>query len=73
MTDDFLTAAQVAQTLGVSRTTAHRIMREIGRVRTQRVVRVSRDAFDAWVASNTERPRGKRREHDERQLGLFRG
>lgn len=72
----FLTAEQVARRLGVSRTTAHRIMREIGRVRTGRVVRVSREAFEGWLSEHTERPRAKRRGpaagRDDRQLGLFR-
>lgn len=76
----FLTAVEVARALGVSRSTAYRLMRQMGRVRAGRVVRVSREAFDAWVAANTEttarhaaaRDRAQRRARDDqRQLGLF--
>lgn len=51
---DFMTAVEVAAALGVSRTTAYKVMREIGRVRVGRVVRVKRDAFEAWIAAHTE-------------------
>ncbi len=68
---EFLTAAEVASALGVSKTTAYKVMRDIGCVRVGRVVRVSREAFDAWVASHTERPRPRPREpREERQLTL---
>jgi excisionase family DNA binding protein len=67
----FLTAADVASALGVSRTTAYKVMREIGCVRVGRVVRVSREAFDAWVASHTETPRPKKRApREDLQLSL---
>jgi excisionase family DNA binding protein len=71
--EGFLTAAEVARTLGVSRTTAYRLMREMGRVRVGRAIRVSRVAFDAWLASHTE-PRRKapaKRRADDRQMSLF--
>ncbi|MGZ3416722.1 MAG: helix-turn-helix domain-containing protein [Polyangiales bacterium] len=71
----FLTASEVARSLGVSRTTAYRLMREMGRVRVGRVVRVSRTSFEAWVESHTEersRPR-RRPPEDLHQLGLFGG
>lgn len=68
---EFLNAAEVASALGVSKTTAYKVMREMGCVRVGRVVRVSRDAFDAWVAAHTERPPTKKREpREERQLSL---
>jgi len=73
MSAPFLTAAEVASALGVSKTTAYKIMREMGCVRVGRVIRVSREAFDAWVASHTERPRPKvKPPREDRQLGLFR-
>jgi excisionase family DNA binding protein len=69
--DGFLTALEVAAALGVSRSTAYRLMREMGRVRAGRVVRVSREAFDAWVAAHTEpRPRPKSKPANEGQLTL---
>ena len=73
MNASFLTAAEVATSLGVSKTTAYKVMREIGCVRVGRVVRVSREAFDAWVASHTELPKPKKKPpREDRQLGLFR-
>jgi excisionase family DNA binding protein len=73
--DPFLTAAEVARALGVSRTTAYRLMREMGRVRVGRVVRVARTSFEAWVEAHTEaRSREqKKRSADRNQLGLFGG
>jgi excisionase family DNA binding protein len=73
MQADFMTAVEVAAALGVSRTTAYKLMREMGRVRVGRVVRVKRDAFDAWVAAHTERaPAPKKRARAETgQLALF--
>jgi hypothetical protein len=47
-------------------------MREMGRVRVGRVVRVSREKFEAWIDAHTESRRDKKRRNvDERQLGLF--
>lgn len=66
----FLTAAEVASALGISKTTAYKVMREIGAVRVGRVVRVSREAFDAWVEAHTERPRPKTKKPEDRQLTL---
>ena len=66
----FLTAADVASALGISKTTAYKVMREIGAVRVGRVVRVSREAFEAWVDAHTERPRPKRKKTEDRQLAL---
>jgi excisionase family DNA binding protein len=69
---EFLTAAEVASALGISKTTAYKVMREIGCVHVGRVVRVSREAFDAWVASHTEKPKAKKREpRADDQLALF--
>jgi excisionase family DNA binding protein len=71
--DPFLTAAEVARSLGVSRTTAYRLMREMGRVRVGRVVRVPRASFERWIDAHTEpreRPKKKPRSNDD-QLGLF--
>lgn len=66
-----MTAAEVAGALGVSKTTAYKLMREMGRVRIGRVVRVQREAFDQWVASHTEpRPTPKRRSQNDDQLTL---
>jgi excisionase family DNA binding protein len=66
-----MTAAEVAEELGVSKTTAYKLMREMGRVRVGRVVRVKREAFDAWVAAHTEpRPQPKRRGPNTDQLTL---
>jgi excisionase family DNA binding protein len=73
--DPFLTAAEVARSLGVSRTTAYRLMREMGRVRVGRVVRVPRTSFERWIEAHTEprdRPKRKPRSNDD-QLGLFGG
>lgn len=59
-----MTAVEVAAELGVSKSTAYKLMCEVGRVRVGRVVRVKREAFDTWVASHTEsrpNPRPKRR------------
>lgn len=67
---EFLNAAEVASALGISKTTAYKVMREMGCVRVGRVVRVSRDVFDAWVTEHTERPRPKKSKLDERQLSL---
>ncbi len=69
---EFLTAAEVASALGVSKTTAYKVMREVGCVRVGRVVRVSREAFDAWVSAHTERPKPKKTgsRGEERQLSL---
>jgi excisionase family DNA binding protein len=70
--DVFMTAVEVAAELGVSKSTAYKLMREMGRVRVGRVVRVKRDAFDAWVASHTEPrpPRAPRKKGAEGQLTL---
>lgn len=68
---EFMTAVEVASALGVSRTTAYKLMREMGRVRVGRVVRVKREAFDAWVAAHTEpRPQRRRPARAEGQLTL---
>jgi excisionase family DNA binding protein len=69
---EFLNAGEVASALGISKTTAYKAMREMGCVRVGRVVRVSREAFDAWVASHTERPQPKKRApKEDRQLSIF--
>lgn len=63
--DVFMTAVEVAAELSVSKSTAYKLMRALGRVRVGRVVRVKREAFEAWVASHTEpRPRPKRKGPD---------
>ncbi len=68
---EFMTAVEVAAALGVSRTTAYKLMRETGRVRVGRVVRVKREAFEAWVAAHTEpRPAKKRAARETNQLTL---
>jgi excisionase family DNA binding protein len=70
-----MTAAEVAEELGVSKTTAYKLMREMGRVRVGRVVRVKREAFEAWVAAHTEPAAGvsrrtRRRNDDQLTLGF---
>ncbi len=64
----YLTAEQVARALSVSRSTAYRLMHEMGRVRVGRVVRVSREAFETWLAAQTER---ERRERSKRSASIL--
>lgn len=45
----FLTADDIAKDLGVSRTIAYERMKEMTRVVTGRLVRVSRQAYSAWL------------------------
>lgn len=52
-----VSAAQVEAELGVSRSRAYQILRELPRVRTgKRGVRVSESAFRNWVMAHTEDP-----------------
>lgn len=67
---EFLSAEDVARILGVSRTTAHKIMRGLGRLTVGRVVRVSRAALDAWIVAHTEAPTRRRRANDDRQMAI---
>lgn len=70
---EFLSAEDVARILAVSRTTAHKIMRSLGRLTVGRVVRVSRAALDAWIAAHTETPSRRRpaKGHgDDRQIAI---
>ena len=69
---EYLSAEQVARILAVSRTTAYKVMREMGRLVQGRVVRVSRASLDLWIARHSEPPatRRVRREPDARQLPI---
>lgn len=74
----FLGADEVSRALSVSRSTAYKLMRQMGRVVAGRVVRVSREAFERWLAEHhrpAEKPtRSKRAAHadeeQQRQLRL---
>ncbi len=69
---EYLSAEQVARILAVSRSTAYKLMREMGRLVQGRVVRVSRASLDSWIARHSEPPEKKRarREADQRQLPM---
>lgn len=67
---EYLSAEDVARILAVSRTTAHKIMRALGRLTLGRVVRVSRAALEAWIAAHTEPPARRRRSPDDRQMAM---
>jgi excisionase family DNA binding protein len=49
-TKRFLTPADLAAELSVSLRTAYRLAEEIGATRIGKLVRVSREAFEAWLA-----------------------
>lgn len=62
----FLTPAQVAEHLACGRMTVHRAIErgDLKAFRDGRLVRISRDALDAYVAAKTGQPavrRGRRR------------
>ncbi len=67
---EYLTADDVARILTVSRTTAYKLMRQMGRLVQGRVVRVSRVALTAWIARHSEPPARKRRIGDDRQIAI---
>jgi hypothetical protein len=57
----FLTAADVAEELGVSLTSAYEIMRQAGLQPIRGLVKVSRENLEAWLKSEREkRERGLR-------------
>lgn len=58
MTPRFLTAADVAAELQVSRRTAHGLMKQMTHVYAGRLLRVSRIAFDDWLAAQQREPIG---------------
>jgi excisionase family DNA binding protein len=49
-TKRFLTPADLAAELSVSLRTAYRVAEEIGATRIGKLVRISREAFEAWLA-----------------------
>lgn len=67
---EYLTADDVARILTVSRTTAYKLMRQMGRLVEGRVVRVSRTSLDLWIARHSEPPVRKRRGGDDRQIAI---
>jgi len=52
----YLTAKDISQELGVSRTRAYKILKQCTRIVGGRTVRVSRQAFEAWKERHTECP-----------------
>lgn len=52
----YLSASDIADELAISRAEAYRLVRQMFALREGRVVRVSRRAFNRWVANHTRTP-----------------
>ena len=52
----YLSPADIARVLAVDRQTAWRLARRMGCTHVGRLLRVSREHFEAWVAAHTDAP-----------------